>query len=86
MTVRRMVVSLRPTTGTYFNKFLEADLKTSLPRQFHFKSPDKIIELVHRGGGFPDQESRMMLDQGIEKGRDGVFLNLTAEQYGKLKD
>ena len=40
---------------------------------------------MQRGGGFPDQESRLMLNQGIEKGRGGVFLNLTEEQYSKLK-
>ena len=48
-------------------------------------SSEKIVELVERGGGFPDQNSRMMVKQDIEKGRGGVFLNLTAEQYGKLK-
>jgi hypothetical protein len=66
-------------------QFLEADLKTSLPRHLHFTSADKIIELVERGGGFTDQESRIMLNQAIEKGRGGVFLNLTQEQYAKLK-
>jgi len=56
-----------------------------LPRRLHFISADKIIELVERGGGFPDQESRLMLGQGISMGRGGVFLNLTDEQYGRLK-
>lgn len=66
-------------------EFLEADLRTALHRRLHFSSSDKIIELVERGGGFRDQESRMMLDQGISMGRGGVFLNLTEEQYAKLK-
>jgi hypothetical protein len=29
-------------------QFLEADLKTPLPKRLHFSSPDKIIELVER--------------------------------------
>jgi len=58
-------------------QFLEADLKTPLPRKLHFTSPDKIIEIVERGGGLRDQESRLMLHQGISLGRGGVFLNLT---------
>jgi hypothetical protein len=58
-------------------QFLEADLKTPLPRKLHFTSPDKIIEIVERGGGLRDQESRLMLQQGISMGRGGVFLNLT---------
>jgi hypothetical protein len=66
-------------------QFLEADLKTRLPKRLHFSSPDKIIELVERGGGLRDQESRLMLEQGISMGRGGVFLSLTAEQYRKLR-
>ena len=66
-------------------QFLESDLKTPLPRRLHFTSPDKIIELVERGGAFKDQESRLMLDQGIAMGRGGVFLRLTDEQYAMLK-
>jgi hypothetical protein len=66
-------------------QFLEADLQTPLPRRLHFASPDKIIELVERGGGLRDQESLLMLEQGISMGRGGVFLNLTEEQYGRLK-
>lgn len=66
-------------------QFLEADLKTPLPRKLCFASSEKIIELVERGGGFSDQESRLMVNQGIEMGRGGVFLSLTEEQYVKLK-
>jgi hypothetical protein len=66
-------------------QFLEADLQTTLPRKLTFASPDKIVEMVERGGGFKDQESRLMLDQGIATGRGGVYLSLTDEQYAKLK-
>jgi hypothetical protein len=66
-------------------QFLEQDLKTPLPRKLHFASPDKIVELVERGGGLSNLESRQALDQAIEIGRGGVFLNLTEEQYARLK-
>jgi hypothetical protein len=66
-------------------QFLEKDLKTSLPRRLHFTSSEKVIELVERGGGITDQESRLMLNQAIATGRGGVFLNLTEVQYDKLK-
>lgn len=65
-------------------QFLEADLQTPLPRKLCYKSAVKIIELVERGGGFKDFESRLMLDQGISMGRGGVFLSLTDELYRKL--
>jgi hypothetical protein len=81
----RVYMSFMDRQGWYC-QFLRSDLKTPLPRKLHFKSAEKIIELVQRGGGFKDQENRLMLDQGIEKGRGGVFLRLTAEQYAKLKD
>jgi hypothetical protein len=70
--------------GGWQCQFLEADLQTSLRRQLHFASSDKLVEFVERGGGFKDQEARMMLDQGTEKGRGGVFLSLTDEQYAEL--
>jgi hypothetical protein len=66
-------------------QFLEKDLKTSLHRKLHFTSADKVTELVERGGGLRDQESRLMLDQAIANGRGGVFLSLTDVQYAKLK-
>ena len=66
-------------------QFLEEDLKTSLPRKLHFKSAEKVVELVGRGGGLTDRESRLLLDQAIATGRGGVFLSLIAEQYAKLK-
>jgi hypothetical protein len=66
-------------------QFLEADLKTPLPRKLHFTSSDKVVELVERGGGLSNLESRQALDQAIEIGRGGVFLSLTPEQYAKLK-
>ena len=66
-------------------QLLETDLKTPLPRKLHFTSADKVIELVERGGGLSNLESRRALDQAIEIGRGGVFLSLTAEQYFKLK-
>jgi len=66
-------------------QFLEADLQSPLPKRLHFSSPDKIIELVERGGGLRDPESRLMLEQGISMGRGGVFLSLTEEQYERLR-
>jgi hypothetical protein len=66
-------------------QFLEKDLKTVLPRKLCFATPDKVITLVEHGGGLPDQESRLMLNQAIATGRGGVFLSLTAEQYTKLR-
>jgi len=66
-------------------QFLEEDLQTPLPRKLRFTSSDKVVELVRRGGGLSNLESRQALDHAIEIGRGGVFLNLTEEQCAKLK-
>lgn len=66
-------------------QFLEPDLRTHLPRKLHFASSNKVIELIERGGGFPDQDARMMVNRGIEMGRGGIFLSLTEEQYAALR-
>ena len=81
---RRVYMSFQCRYGWHC-QFLEQDLKTPLPRTLHFASPDKVVELVERGGGLSNLESRQALNQAIEIGRGGVFLSLTAEQYARLK-
>jgi hypothetical protein len=66
-------------------QFLEADLKTALPRRLTMQHPEKIFELAERGGYPMNLEGRQALEHGIEKGRGGIWLLLTEEQYGKLK-
>lgn len=65
-------------------QFREADLKTPLPRKLHFTSPDKIVELAERRGGFPDQESRLMLEAGIGKGRGGMYVMHKRYEMGQI--
>jgi len=66
--------SLRPTSRLPY----PSDC-TSLPLT------DKVVELIERAGGFTDQENRLMVHQGIEMGRGGIFLKLTEEQYATLR-
>ena len=66
-------------------QFLEEDLQTSLPRKLTFATPDKIVELVERTGALRDLACRQAVEHGISKGRGGVWLLLTGEQYGNLR-
>jgi hypothetical protein len=66
-------------------QFLEADLRTPLPRTLAFTDPDKIRELARRGEAWSDSESRQMLEHAIETGRGGVYLRLTPDQYARLR-
>jgi hypothetical protein len=52
---RRVYMSFMNRKGWHV-QFLEADLKTPLPRWLHFTSAETVIELVERGCGFTDQE------------------------------
>jgi hypothetical protein len=69
----------------WYCQFLEADLKTSLPRKLNLDDPEKLIEMAECGRGLPNREADQKLRYGIEMGRGGVWLSLTEEQYGKLK-
>ncbi len=66
-------------------QFLEEDLKTPLARRLYFKSPEKIRIIVEKVGNFADLQERQALDYGLEMGRGGVWLQLTEEQYRRLK-
>jgi hypothetical protein len=70
--------------GGWFCQFLEADLKTSLPKKLTFAHADKIRELARRGEAC-DLESKQALEHAIEVGRGGIYLRLTPEQYAKLR-
>src|ERR1035438_1001668 len=64
----RVYVSFQFRNGWHC-QFLEADLKTSLPKRLHFASPDKVIELVQRGGGIADQEGQADAESGNRDGK-----------------
>jgi hypothetical protein len=69
----------------WYVQFLEADLKTPLPRKLTFTDPEKIRELARRGEAWGDSESRQVLEHAIENGRGGCYLRLTPEQYRALR-
>jgi hypothetical protein len=66
-------------------QFLEADLKTPLPRRLTFQDSAKVIQMAEMGGAFKMLEDRPDLDIGIKIGRGSVWLHLTLEQYAKLR-
>lgn len=68
----------------WYCQFLEADLKTPLPRKLHFRTEAKVRELAGRGGAMLNLESLQAFDRGVEMGRGGIWLELTDEQYRKL--
>jgi hypothetical protein len=66
-------------------QFLEKDLKTPLPRKITLKDPESGRALAVRGGCVMNLEKKQAFDYAINMGRGGVWLELTEEQYQKLK-
>jgi hypothetical protein len=62
----------------WYVQFLEADLRTPLPRTYAFKDPKKICELAQHA--VPRRKLWMGLEREIANGRGGCFLNLTTAQ------
>jgi hypothetical protein len=56
-----------------------------LPRKITLADPAKLIEMAERGGYGMHLEGRQALERAIRVGSGGVWLELTEEQYQKLK-
>jgi hypothetical protein len=80
----RVYMSFMLSHGWYC-QFLESDLKTPLPQTFTFATEDKVMELARRCGALKNLECRQALEHGLSMGRGGLYLNLSQEQYAKLK-
>ena len=66
-------------------QFLEEDLKTMLPKRVTVKDEKKIWELAKRGGFTLNISGRQEIEQALRRKRGGIWLDLTPEQYQKLK-
>lgn len=80
----RVYMSFMLRTGWHV-QFLEEDLKTPLSKRFTFQSQDKVLEMARKGGAAMNLESIQGLEHGIDLGRGGAWLELTSEQYARLK-
>lgn len=65
--------------------FLAEDLETPFPKRVTVRDPDKIREAVVRAHYGQDGEARQALDQAIEIGHGGLWLELTDVQYRALQ-
>ena len=83
---RHVSIYFHSCQGGWFCKFLEVDLMTGLPKHLCFPSNEKLVEAAERGSERPTQGSRLRLTDDIRKDCGGVYLNLTIEPYGRLRD
>lgn len=73
------------TQSGWHCQFLEEDLKTPIPKKLNLICQEKLFEIAERGGYRLNLEGRQALQHAIEMGRGGIWLELTEEQYRKLK-
>jgi len=66
-------------------QFMEADLKTVLPRLLVFAESDKLLEIFERWGVDRKMEDRSAFEYAIRVGRGGIYLDLSHEEYLKLR-
>ena len=66
--------------------FFDTDrMRTALPRRARFNSDQTLIEFAQRAGGIKMSEDRQILDMMIQRKTGEITLNLTDEQYTKLR-
>lgn len=66
-------------------RFLEEDLKTSIPVRLNLIREKRLFEIAERGGYRLNLEGRQAIQRAIDMGRGGIWLQLTEEQYRRLK-
>lgn len=69
----------------WYCQFLEADLKTPLPRKLNLKTPDDIRGMIERVGKTMTTEESQGFEYAISMGRGSAWLMLSEEQYQKLR-
>jgi hypothetical protein len=66
--------------------FFDADRRrTQLPRTAFFNSDEVMLEFIRRAGGPRNLEDKNILSMQMEKKYGDVCLDVTPEQYQKLK-
>ena len=72
-------------SNSWYCQFLEPDLKTSAGKRLTFATPEKVRLLHERFGCDKKLEDKQALEYAIQQGRGSIWIELTEEQYRKLK-
>ncbi len=66
--------------------FFDGDRRRAmLPRKAFFNSEETMTEFIRRGGGLKTLEDRNIFEMQLKRNFGDVGLNLTPEQYAKLR-
>lgn len=73
------------TRSGWHCQFLEEDLKTPIRKKLNLVAPETLFEIAERGGYRLNLDGRQAMQRAIDMGRGGIWLELTEEQYRRLK-
>jgi hypothetical protein len=65
--------------------FLEADLMTPVSTTLTFADWNQIRELARNGKALGTPQAQQLFECAVAMGRGGTYLQLTPEQYSKLR-
>lgn len=80
----RVYMSFQTQSG-WLCQFLEEDLKTPIPVRLNLVREERLFEIAERGGYRLNLEGRQAMLRAIDMGRGGIWLDLTEEQYRRLR-
>ena len=82
----KVLMSFDERNGCWFVVFWNNDrMRRPLPRKARFTTDESLIEFARRAGGCRTLEDKNILDMMMKRKSGEVALELTAEQYAKLK-
>jgi hypothetical protein len=83
---RRVLMSFNYRGRAWVVVFWDADrTRTMLPRKARFTTDEALVEFTRRAGGPKTLEDRNILAMMIERKSGEIALELTEEQYAKLR-
>jgi hypothetical protein len=73
-------------SGLYGRDLLRPDrMRTALPRKARLNSDEVMIEFARRTGGLRTSEDRNIFDLMSQRKSNEITLELTDDQYGRLR-
>jgi hypothetical protein len=81
-----VLISFDERNGCWFVVFWNNDrMRRPLPRKARFTTDESLIEFTRRAGGCRTLEDKNILDMMMKRKSGEVALELTDEQYEKLR-
>ena len=83
----KVLMSFGEKNGCWFVVFWNKDrMRTPLSRKARFNADETMVEFIRRAGGCKTLEDRNILEMMMKRKSGEIALELTDEQYAKLRE